>query len=233
MSPDDPQARIGGYFLMEYGAATGTLASVNLMSAFGSVAGVFAQIHAREMLKSGAWKIEKDAMMDVLGKNGHNYCLGNAINVALFGARREGLTKECGVGPEGAGLWNYIAAAANDPAIERKIDLDEITKHNAIVVGTSDYGVPRSVDGYLPSENMVAAAKRHYSALQSEMNRLNVRADQYVYVFGASAQRTVAFTSGKRDFNAAPKLPPIAAIQLFMEAAISTSKLDLSTIADS
>lgn len=219
MSPDDPMARIGGYFLMTYADPNGVLRSADLISALGGVSGFFAQLRARELLKTPAWQARKGALVDVETKDGAHYVFGDAINVGLYGSSEDGL-----------GLWNYIAPAAGDPQIESKIDLMEIAAHTAATVGDPAFGVARVPPAYHPSEPALAALKRDAPVLLAELQRLKVPADQYVTLFGGTAQKIVPFVAGERDFKVDAKLPPFEAVRLFMETAVPMSKIDPGSI---
>ena len=215
MSPDEPMARIGGYFLMKYARPDGALKSADLISALGGAAGFFAQLRARALLKTPAWAARKDAFVDVATKDGGRYFFGDAINVGLYGSSTDGL-----------GLWNYIAPAAGDPEIESRIDLMEIAAHTAATVGGPEFGVPRTPSAYRPSEPSLATLKRDAPVLLAELKRLNVPAEQFVTLFGGAAQKLVPFTAGERDFQVDAKLPPFEAVRLFMETAVPMSKVD-------
>jgi hypothetical protein len=219
MTPDEPMARIGGYFLMKYAGPDGVLRSADLISALGGVSGFFAQLRARDLLKTPAWQARKGALVDAGTQDGAHYVFGDAINVGLYGSSTDGL-----------GLWNYIAPAAGDPKIESKIDLMEIAAHTAATVGDAAFGVPRVPAAYRPSEAPLAALKRDAPILLAEMQRLKVPAEQFVTVFGGAAQKLVPFAAGERDFKVDAKLPPFEAVRLFMEAAVPMSKIDPASI---
>jgi hypothetical protein len=219
MSPDEPMARIGGYFLMKYAGPNGALKSADLISALGGVAGFFVHLRAQDLVKTPAWQARKDALVDVKTRDGAHYAFGDAINVGLYGSPSDGL-----------GLWNYVAPAAGDPEIASKIDLMEIAAHTAATVGDAAFGVPRVPAEYRPSEPPLAALKRDAPVLLAELQRLKVPTDQYVTLFGGAAQKLVPFTAGDRDFQVDAKLPPFEAVRLFMETAVPMSKIDPASI---
>jgi hypothetical protein len=219
MTPEEPTARIGGYFLMKYAKPDSTLKSADLVSALGATAGFFAQLRARELLKTPAWQAHQGAWADVETRDGAHYFFGDAINVGLYGSSTDG-----------PGLWNYIAPAAGDPDIERKIDLREIAAHTAATVGDATFGVPRTPPAYAPSEPPLTALKRDAPVLLAEMQRLKAPANQYVTLFGGAAQKLVPFVAGQRSFKVDTKLPPFEAVRLFMETAVPMSKIDPAAI---
>ena len=226
MSPDDPIARVGGYFLTQYGGPDGPLASTNLISAMGSVSGLFAQLKARALLQSGVWKQDDNSFTRATTADGQTFFFGDAPNVALYGAVSQRLEDHYGHGPEGLGLWNYVAAAARDPKIGSEVDIGEIAQHTAESLGSSAFGVPRAPAGFQPSEPPLTALGRHARPLWDEFKRLEVSPDDYTRVFGLATQNMIPWTAGERGVAASPKMPAAIAVRLFMEAAIPMAKVD-------
>jgi hypothetical protein len=211
-------AELGGYILATYrDKKTGVLNAANGVSALGALAGIFAQVQARAMLRFGVIQQTETTLVEVSTKSGERYYFGDAINACLL------------EGNEGSpSFWNLSAAAANDPKIGEKIKPLEIARRAAKELGGRDFGRPRIDSRYRVTELPADAVRAHGPWLLARFLELNLDPLLLMYVFGSVAQSFAAFAADEiADVRAdvAIKRPDI--VRLYMEAAIPSSKLDL------
>jgi hypothetical protein len=87
---------IGGYLLTHYRDARGTLNAVNGTSALGALAGIFAQIQARALMRVGAIPQSDSTLLELSTKAGELYYFGDAINRCVMGRHARGaVVLEC------------------------------------------------------------------------------------------------------------------------------------------
>lgn len=95
----------GGYILAAYrDKATGVLNAANGVNALGALAGIFAQIQARAMLRLGVIQQTETTLVEVSTKSGAVYYFGDAINACLLEGSKDSPS-----------FWMLSAAAAQDP----------------------------------------------------------------------------------------------------------------------
>lgn len=208
---------LGTYMLFHYGEAGKTLDAANAMCALGGLAGAFAQIQARSMLAAGAMPKPRRSLVEVQTDAGRKFYFGDAINACVI----EGDEKY-------PSLWNYIAAAANDPDIDKKIDLGEIAAYVASTIGTSEFGQPRLDPLFRLTEAPLDAIRVHGGHLRLKLRELKVADGDLVSLFGIVGQTLVGFAAGESGIDPNVILPREDGVRLFMEAAIPMSKIDLS-----
>ncbi|WP_395646043.1 hypothetical protein [Terricaulis sp.] len=213
-------ADIGGYLLTKYGGMGGTLYAANAVSALGALAGVFAQAQARAMLASGALANSESSLVEATTTDGQRYYFGDAINACLFEGSRERPS-----------FWNIAAGAAQDPDIGAKIDIGEIAKHTAEVLGSADFGAPRIDARYQLSQMPIDAVRMHALTLLDRFKQTGVDPAKLMVAFGLVGQGFAAFAAGEMPDNpvtVAMTRPDI--VRLYMESAIPMSKLDLRAL---
>lgn len=212
---------IGGYFLTAYGDVGGLFHAADAVSGLGALAGVFAHVQAREMLRSGALPNTGSALVEVRTKDGELYYFGDAINACVM----EGDEKR-------PSFWNIAAGAANDPEIGAKISTSEIAAYTASSLGGPNFGIPRIDPRYQLTERPIDAVRRHIGVLSRRLTELSLPPDQLMWAFGAAAQGLATFAAGEHaDVRVNVALPRAQAVRLYMESAIPMSKLDLNKIA--
>lgn len=216
---------IGGYLLTMYGGLVdgqpGTLDAVNAVSALGAVAGVFAQFQAREMLASGVLVNNERSLAEVTTTDGGKYYFGDAINACLFEGTRER-----------PAFWNVAAALARDPAILEQVNIADLARHTASVLGSDKFGLPRMDAPYMPSERPLDAARRHVPVLSARFQEIGLAPEQLMMAFGATAQGFAAFAAAETPEIKVPvPVPRAVQARLLMESALPMSKVDFAVIA--
>lgn len=214
-------AEVGGYILATYrDKTTGVLNAANGVSALGALAGIFAQVQARAMLRFGVIPQTEMTLVEISTKSGEHYYFGDAINACLL----EGNEKS-------SSFWNLSAAAARDPKIGDKIKPQEIARRAAKEVGGPDFGRPRIESRYRVSELPADAVRAHGPWLLARFLELNLDPLMLMYVFGSVAQSFAAFAAGEiAEVRADTPMQRADIVKLYMESAIPSSKLDLRAV---
>lgn len=212
-------AELGGYILATYrDKTTGVLNAANGVSALGALAGIFAQVQARAMLRFGVIQQTETTLVEISTKAGDHYYFGDAINACLL------------EGSEASpSFWNLSAGAAKDPKIGDKIKPQEIAKRAAKDVGGRDFGRPR-IDSHV-TELPADAVRKHGPWLLARFLELNLDPLLLMYVFGSVGQSFAQFAAG--EINEVPVDSPMKRadiVRLYMESAIPSSKLDLRAV---
>lgn len=211
---------VGGYLLTHYRDARGTLNAVNGASALGALAGIFAQIQARALMRIGAIPQTADTLLEVSTKTGELYYFGDAINRCVMEGTRETPS-----------FWNVAAVAANDQKIAEKIDLADIARRAARDVGTANFGRPQIDGRYKLTEAPVEVVRTHGPVLLQRFLEIDLDPRNLTWVFGSVAQTFAAFAAGEiKDVRVDTPMKRQDVVRLYMEAAIPTSKLDLRAI---
>lgn len=211
-------AEVGGYILATYrNKKTGVLNAANGVSALGALAGIFAQVQARAMLRFGVIPQTETTLIEISTKSGEHYYFGDAINACLL----EGSENS-------PSFWNLSAGAAKDPKIGDKIKPQEIAKRAAKEVGGRDFGRPRVDSRYHVTELPADAVRKHGPWLLARFLELNLDPLLLMYVFGSVAQSFAQFAAGEiKDVPVDVSMKRADIVRLYMEAAIPSSKLDL------
>lgn len=214
-------AGVGGYILGAYrDKNTGVLNSSNGVSAVGALAGIFAQVQARAMLRAGVLWQNDTSLVEVSTKSGELYYFGDAINVCLL------------EGSEGSpSFWMLSAGVARDPNIADKIKPIEMASRAAKEVGGPDFGRPRIDSRYRVTELPADAVRRHGPWLLDRFLELKLDPLLLMRVFGSVAQSFAAFAAGEiSEVRANMPLKREDIVRLYMESAIPSSKLDLRAL---
>lgn len=222
----DPKAQqanadIGGYMLMAYGGFDGTtLHAANAVSALGALAGVFAQAQARAMLAAKQLPNEQATLVEVATKDGELFYFGDAINACLFEGTRERPS-----------FWNIAAGVARDPDIGDKIDIGEMAKHTAEVLGTPAFGKPRIDARYPLTETPIEAVRAHALVLLHRFQEIAIDPAQLMIAFGLAGQGIAGFAAGEVSTTPVDvAMTKEDIVRLYMESAIPMSKLDLRAL---
>ncbi|MBX3431659.1 MAG: hypothetical protein KF779_18890 [Hyphomonadaceae bacterium] len=214
-------AEVGGYVLATYrDKKTGVLNAANGVSALGALAGIFAQVQARAMLRFGVIPQTETTLVEISTKAGDHYYFGDAINACLL----EGSENS-------PSFWNLSAGAANDPKIGDKIKPQEIARRAAKEVGSPDFGRPRIDTRYRVTEPPAEAVRKHGPWLLARFLELNLDPLLLMYVFGSVAQSFAQFAAGEiKDVQTDSPMQRTDIVRLYMESAIPSSKLDLRAV---
>jgi hypothetical protein len=210
---------IGAYLLTHYRDGAGALQAVNAVSALGAWAGVFAQVQARALLRSGVIQQTESSLVEVKTTSGETFYFGDAINRCVM---------EGDVNPPS--FWMIAAGAAKDAKINDEINVIEIAKRSARDVGTPTFGRPRVDSRYTLTELPIQAVQRHAPILLQRFLATGLSPGILVLVFGSAAQSFAAFAAGEiADVRADLPMKRADIVRLYMESAIPMSKLDLRT----
>jgi hypothetical protein len=214
-------AEVGGYVLAAYrDKKTGVLNAANGVSALGALAGIFAQVQARAMLRLGVIEQTESTLIEVNTKSGERYYFGDAINACVLEGKEDSPS-----------FWNLAAGAARDPKIGDKINLLEIARRAAKDVGGKDFGRPRIDSRYRVTELPADAVRAHGPWLLARFLELNLDPLLLMYVFGSVAQSFAQFAAGEiAEVRADVPMKRANIVRLYMEAAIPSSKFDLRAV---
>jgi len=211
---------IGGYLLTHYRDANGTLSAANGVSALGALAGIFAQIQARVMMRVGEIPQVDGALLEVSTNAGELYYFGDAINRCVIEGTREKPS-----------FWNVAAVAAKDQQIAEKIDLADIARRAARDVGSPNFGRPQIDARYRLTEAPRDAVRVHGPVVLQRFLQIQLDPLNLAVVFGSVAQTFAAFAAGEiKDVRVDVQMKRLDIVRLYMEAAIPMSKLDLRAI---
>jgi hypothetical protein len=214
-------AEVGGYILATYrDKKTGVLNAASGVSALGALAGIFAQVQARAMLRLGAIQQTESTLVEVATKSGEKYYFGDAINACLFEGSKDSPS-----------FWNLAAGAARDPKIGDKINLLEIARRAAKDVGGKDFGRPSIGSRHKVTELPIDAVRAHGPWLLARFLELNLDPLRLMYVFSSVAQSFAQFAAGEiKEVKADTPMKRADIVRLYMESAIPMSKLDLRAV---
>lgn len=211
---------IGGFILANYRNKEGQLHAANAVSAMGALAGIFTQIQARSLLRSGAIPQTETTLVEVVSNVGEKFYFGDAINACLLEGTRDAPS-----------FWNVAAGAGRDPNIGDKIDVLAIAKLAAADVGSAKFGTPAIGERYQLSEHPVEAVRKHGQVLLRRFLEIDLHPSRLAVAFGAAAQGLAAFAAGEvADVPVNMAIPRVDIVRLYMESAIPASKLDIARV---
>ena len=139
--------------------------------------------------------------------DGHKYYFGDALNQPLAEDR--------------VSVWSLVAGAAAHDGAKQLPDLNEIFKHNAAVLGSEQFGIPR-----LPPEHPVQALPLDYARkLWPDTRKVLVEfagePRMWPVAIGLAVQELMAQTRGQ--------VPPALVARIVMESAIPVSKVPIES----
>ncbi|MDF3020462.1 MAG: hypothetical protein K0Q92_1765 [Steroidobacteraceae bacterium] len=173
-----------------------------LFCALGALAGRACQesVRARALAEGKP----ADALFEIVTtSDGKTYYFGDALNQPLAEDR--------------VSLWSLVAGAAAHDGARQLPDLNEIFAHNARVLGSGQFGVPR-----LPPEHPVRGrpidyATKLWPSVKPEMAGLAGEPRMWPVSIGLAIQELMAQTHGS--------LAPEIVARIVMESAIPVSKI--------
>jgi hypothetical protein len=211
---------IGGFILANYRDKSGKLHAANAVCALGALAGIFAQIQARALLRSGAIPQGGEALIEATSTSGEKFYFGDAINQCVLEGSREAPS-----------FWNVAAGAGGDPKIGEKVDVLEIARRTAKDVGAATFGTPHTDARYKLTEHPIAVVRKHGPVLLRRFLEINLHPTQLTLAFGAAAQTLAAFAAGEiSDVPVNVAMKRVDIVRLYMEAAVPASKLDIAAV---
>lgn len=143
--------------------------------------------------------------------DGQKYYFGDALNQPLAEDR--------------VSVWSLVAGAAAHDGARQLPDLDEIFKHNAAVLGSEQFGIPR-----LPPEHPVQGlpldyARKLWPDARKVVAEFAGEPRLWPLAIGLAIQELMAQTQG----NARGQVPPEVVARIVMEAAIPVSKVPIES----
>jgi hypothetical protein len=173
-----------------------------LFCALGALAGRACQesVRARALAEGKP----ADAYFEVITtQDGNRFYFGDALNQPLAEDR--------------VSIWSLLAGAATHDGAKNLPDLNEIFAHNARVLGTAQFGVPR-----LPPEHPVQGQPQEYALKLWPLVRAVVaefagEPRMWPVAIGLACQELMAQTRGN--------IPPGVVVRIVMESAIPVSKI--------
>ncbi len=199
-----------------------------LLVAAGALTG-YSAIHAvfEAYLKRGRAQIGDaeaastgNAIVEVKGKDGQTYYLGDLINSFLAAS----------AGPVSRPffVWGYLAGIAiNSGVLAAELpDLNEMFKHAASTVGSPEFGIPRMPPNLKPMLTPRQAVDRLWPAVRTGLARIEgpgpggrgIDVEHWPILCAIAAQQLINQTKGVMDVK--------VALRLVMESAIFMSKID-------
>lgn len=176
----------------------------SLYCALGAVAGHACQ--ASVSAEASAAGKPPDALFDVVTTtDGGRYYFGDALNRPLAEDR--------------VSLWSLVAGAAAHDGASQLPDLADIFRHNAAVLGSEQFGVPR-----LPPEHPVQAkpvdyARKLWPSVRPIVSKLAGEPRMWPVSVGLAIQEVMAQAGGQ--------VPPEMVARIVMESAIPVSKIPI------
>lgn len=204
---------VGGYLLEAYSTGE-TMHAADCLNGAGAVLGFLCQMQARARLKAGEYTDIKDALMEVVTRDGEKLYFGQAINDCLIGE----IT--------GVGIWNYAAGALGDQAAAEAFDLKGLFGYVAGTVGETFFGQPRLPEGITVKELPIEAVRRHARILHDRILFHAPDPKLLTQIYGTAAHQLIRGAAGEFPWNADPVVAKPAGLTLFMEAAAPMSKID-------
>lgn len=117
----------------------------------------------------------------------------------------------------GTDFWSVLTKGYSHNR-DKLPSIDEMAAHNAKLVGSKEYGRHSIASQYQPSESPIVSLKKHWPSLYSELKKERLHPLSWGW-------EITTYTS-KNILNQDIGMPREAAIQIFMESAISMSKYD-------
>jgi hypothetical protein len=176
----------------------------SLLCALGAVAGHACQASVRAQAIA-AGKAPDAPFRSIQGADGRTYLWADAMMRTLAEDRMS--------------LWNLTAAAARHHGARSLPDLEEIFEHNASVVGTRKFGLPRLLAEQSVAGSPAEFAKRLWPSVE-EAVRLTGDPKLWPIAAGLAVQEAIAAT---RDVVA-----PDLAVKIVMESAIPVSRIAIA-----
>ncbi len=173
----------------------------SLYCALGAVAGHACQ--ASVLAEARAAGKGPEQVFDVATTtDGGRYYFGDALNRPLAEDR--------------VSIWSLVAGAAAHSGATQIPDLNEIFRHNATVLGSEQFGIPRLPPGHPVHGRPIDYARKLWPAMQPDVARLAGEPRLWPVSVGLAIQELMAQAGGQ--------VPPDMVVRIVMESAIPVSK---------
>lgn len=199
------------FFVQRYSDANG-IHLESVISALGATAGFGTQIAIREaFIKTGKIS-EKAAFVVITTKDGNRYYFGDLLNEGLLGD----------VPKKQISVWGLIAGGAQAAGATSLPDIQEIARHNAAVLGSAEFGVPRLPEGHVLKELPLEVLRQTWPSVRSILEKNQPDPRFWGWIPALAIQKILIHRKDSID--------PFLAATIAMEAAIPMSKLDPETV---
>lgn len=168
----------------------------SLLCALGALAGYACQLSVRA---NGGTLHTADCA------DGRRYYFGDLLNKPLAEDRYS--------------VWSMAAAAAQASGGKTLPDMAEIFQHASTTVGSTEFGIPRTMGGHKPGDLPINYLKTLWPALAPQVKLYCPNPSQWPILFAIAIQQ--AIKAGRNSIE------PSTALRLVMECAVSMSKVEL------
>jgi hypothetical protein len=177
----------------------------SLFCALGSLAGYSCQASVRSQAIARGLP-EAALLITAHTTDGRNYFFGDNLNKPLAESQNS--------------VWSLASGAAQSAGCVVTLDLGDIFRHNAEVLGTPSFGSPRIPERHKPQELPLNYLRALWPALKPMIMKFCPNPEHWPILFGLSIQEVIAMAKRTLD--------PCVALLIVMECAIPMSKVDLS-----
>jgi hypothetical protein len=179
----------------------------SLLCALGALAGYACQANLR--VQAEAKGIPENAIFRVVTTNdGKKYFFGEPLNSVLVRSQYS--------------VWSLAAAAAKDAGCLTLPDINEMFGHSAKVLGSSEYGIPRTPENHRPHDKPVNYVKALWPPLFPIVKLFCSASVHWPILFGLTIQEIIVAGMNIID--------PGLALKIVMESAIAMSQIDLGNV---
>jgi len=203
-------AEIENYFIKHYSTKSGPQVET-MLSALGAVSGFGCQMAVREaFIKTG--KISEKQAFTVFGtQSGEKYYFGDLLNQPIASPKQISvLTLVAG---------GAVKAGAKPDSLP---NTDDIFKHNAQVIGTKEFGLPRIPKEHFPKELPIESLRKTWTDVEAIQKKNHIDPEFLGWMPAQAAQKIIIRYKDKID--------PALAVKIVMESAIPMSKVDPDTV---
>ncbi|MGD9638596.1 MAG: hypothetical protein AB7U85_06015 [Alphaproteobacteria bacterium] len=174
-----------------------------ILSCLGALAGFGCQMAIREgFIKTGKMT-EDNAFTVIETQNGDKFFYGDFLNGALLEAKTS--------------VWSLVAGAAQSSGAKELPDIHKICGQVAKNVGSDDFGKITVPKEHQPDEYPIESLKKEWGKMYKVILKYNYNPAFLGWYFALAAQHLIIET---KDI-----FPPVMAVQIVMEAAVSMSKI--------
>ena len=198
---------INELLITKYRKSDASVDFASIYNALGALSGFGVQMAIREVVVKPGKMPEDKAFVIIKTKDGKTYYFGDLLNGGLFGTPSSKIS-----------VWSLIGSAAHNAGAKALPDIREIAAHDAKVLGTKDFGIPRVPEAFQPRETPYNVLRSDWRDMQELLVRYGVPPMFWGWTFALGAQHLILHNKDAFD--------PAVAATIAMEAAISMSKID-------
>ncbi|HTJ96589.1 MAG TPA: hypothetical protein VL381_03905 [Rhodocyclaceae bacterium] len=177
----------------------------SLLCALGALAGYACQANLRAQALAKSMP-ENAAFQVVETTDGKQYFFGDQLNNALVNDQYS--------------VWSLAGGAAQHAGIKELPDINEMFKHTSSVIGSAQFGIPRTPENHKAADTPLNYLKHMWPALFPTVKQFCPQPIEWPILYGLAIQETI--TQGKNIID------PALSLTMVMESAIPMSKVDLA-----